>query len=83
MSNDGNPLDLRIHMQGTRVRVWRERLRRLGYELTQTESEYFDEQLEARTLEFQRDNHLPATGIVDSRTLSVARAKTEPKGVKL
>jgi peptidoglycan hydrolase-like protein with peptidoglycan-binding domain len=70
-------------MQGTRVRIWRERLRRLGYEVAPDESDYFDAKLEARTLEFQRDNRLRATGIVDDRTLSVARAKTEPGGTKL
>lgn len=66
-----------------RVPMWRERMRRLGYEVPRDTGKFFDVDLEIVTKRFQRDNDLPVTGIVDERTLQTARHKTEPKGMRL
>lgn len=66
-----------------RVRMWRERLHKLGYSLTNRTSVFFDGELELVTRTFQFDNGLPVTGCVDGATRKAAALKTEPKGHKL
>ncbi len=82
LDDEVTPLDgfveLRRGMRGPRVGDWQVRLLKLSYTLPSGADSEFGGETEGATRAFQRDRHLPNTGIVDRRTWETARAATEP-----